>query len=88
MLDKKRSCVIDSDSFEPINASHSVNTTLQIAPSVIVDKSSDGTILLTSGNQRFSLVFEEMDSWNVEIFDSPVSPSYGVGHRKRVLEVD
>jgi hypothetical protein len=78
VLDKEHSGLLIRDSFDPIYASHSVNTTLQIAPGVIVTRSSDGIILLTSGNQRFSLVFEEIDSWHVEIFDSPISPSYGV----------
>ena len=78
VLDKECSGLLIRDSFEPKCASHSVNTTFQIAPGVIVNKSNDGIILLTSGNQRFSLMFEEIDSWHVEIFDSPISPSYGV----------
>lgn len=78
VLDKVRSGLLIRDSFDPLDASHSVGTTLQIAPGVIVEKQADDRILLTSGAQRFSLIFEEIDSWNVDIFDSPVSPSYGV----------
>lgn len=78
LLDKVHSGLLIRDSFDPLNASHSVETTLQIAPGVVVIKEGVGRFLLASGAQRFYLTYDEIDSWHVEVFDSSVSHSYGL----------
>ena len=57
---------------------HDIRVPLHLAPGVVPDAPSSGTLRFVAGGDVFTLVWEGAGTWSCETHDSWISPSYGV----------